>query len=300
MQLQVEYTREQVIKLLKCNQKAQKNWIIKKLQEKYDIVSTIGRGKNIVFICKMCDDTLSTPEGAYKAFKNILIEEYGFSSNFDYDAVLRLIEFHINNNKPISNKSIGTSLNISERTIYNYRKRLKLNILKDTNECKKVTMGRNIKTLLDEDITKFYNDVIIPAYNSELKKIHKMYFGKINVEVAIFTNSETHSYEIITMEEHNFEFIKKTMEKAGNQYIASYPVIHKKGDVIKINGHLKQKIWELLIREFGYMFIYDLRIYEIHEDLKNDNELLNFIKLAIQHSKEKEGENFIEKMYKVA
>lgn len=292
MQLQVEYTREQVIELLKCNQKAQKNWIIKKLQEKYDRVSTIGRGKNIVFICKIYNDTLSTSEGAYKAFRNILIEEYGFNSSFNYDAVLKLIDFHINNNKPISNKSISSSLNISERTIYNYRKKLKVGILKDTKMCEKVIMGRNIETLLDEDVTRLYNDVIIPAYNSELKQIHKTYFDNRNVEIAIFINSETNFYEILTIEEHNFEFVKKSMQKAGNHYIATYPVFHTNSNSIQLNGNLKQKIWELLINGFGYIFTYNLRIYEIHEDLKNNKELLNFIKLAIQHSKEKE--NFIE------
>ncbi|SCI13041.1 Uncharacterised protein [uncultured Clostridium sp.] len=300
MQLETIYTREQVIKLLKCSEKAQKNWIIKKLKKIYDTVETVGRGKNIIFICKIDNNSLNTPEGAYSAFKNMLIEDYGFNSTFDYDAVLKLIDFHIYNDKPISNENIAINLDISDRSIYNYRNKLKSNILKDTKDCKKIIMGRNIKTSLDEDITNYYNDVIIPAFNRELRKIHKTYFDKINTEVAIFTNSKNNSYELVTREEHNFEFIKDAMKEAGNTYIATYPVIHTKGDKIFINKHLKNKIWELIIKEFGYMFKYDLRIYEIHEDLKNDKELLEFIKLAIKHRNKKEIDNIFKVGFGVA
>lgn len=295
MQLEVIYTKEQAIELLKCSEKAQKNWIIKKLQGIYDTVETIGRGKNIIFICKIEDNRLNTPEGAYNAFRNMLIDDYGFSSNFDYDAVLKLIDFHIYNDRPISNTSISNDLEISNRSIYNYRNKLKSNILKDKKDCKKIVMGRNIETCLDEDITTYYNTVIIPAYNRQLMQIHKVYFDKINTEVSIFTNSKNNSYELVTREEHNFEFIRDAMKKAGNTYIATYPVIHTKGDKIFINKHLKNKIWELIIKEFGYMFKYDLRIYEIHEDLKNDKELLDFIKLAIKHRNKKE----IDSIFKV-
>lgn len=285
MTIEITYTREQVIELLACNDKARKNWIIQKLEERYNTVETAGRGKNIIFICKIDNGSLNTPEGAYNAFKNMLIEDYGFKGGFNYDAILKLIEFHINNDKPISNDEISQNIGVSERVIYNYRKKLKKDILKDSKDCKKVTMGRNIETLLDEDITNFYNEVIIPAFNSQLKYIHNNYFNKINTEVAIFTNLDTNSYEIIAREEHNFEFIKKAMLKAGNEYIATYPVIHKKGNLIYINTHLKNKIWELLIKEYGYIFTYNLRIYEIHEDLKQNKELLNLIKLAIQYKK---------------
>lgn len=295
MQLEIIYTKEQAIELLKCSEKAQKNWIIKKLQGIYDTVETVGRGKNIIFICKVDNDTLSTPEGAYNAFKNMLIDDYGFSSNFDYDAVLKLIDFHIYNDKPISNENISNDLEISDRSIYNYRNKLKSNILKDTKDCKKIVMGRNIETCLDEDITTYYNTIIIPAYNRELKQIHNNYFDKINTEVAIFTNSKKNTYSLIMREEHNFECIKDAMNKAGNKYIATYPVIHTNGDKIFINKHLKNKIWELVMKECGYMFKYDLRIYEIHEDLKNDKELLEFIKLAIKYRNKKE----IDSIFKV-
>ena len=94
----------------------------------------------------------------------------------------------------------------------NLRKKLVKMVLRKYFWQQKSIMGRNMQTLLDEDITILYNDLIIPAYNSELKKIHKNYFNNGNVEVAIFINSETNSYEIITVEEHNFEFIKKSMD----------------------------------------------------------------------------------------
>lgn len=300
MQLEIIHTKEQAIGLLKCSEKAQKNWIIKKLQGIYDTVETTGRGKNIIFICKIDDDRLNTPEGAYNAFKNMLIDDYGFSSNFDYDAVLKLIDFHIYNDKPISNENISNDLEISDRSIYNYRNKLKSNILKDTKDCKKIIMGRNIKTSLDEDITNYYNDVIIPAFNRELRKIHNNYFDRLNTEVAIFTNSKNNSYELVIRESHNFDFIKKNLEDNGNKYIATYPVMHTNGNKIFINKHLKNKIWELIIKEFGYMFKYDLRIYEIHEDLKNDKELLKFIKLAIKHRNKKEIDNIFKVGFGVA
>ena len=100
MTIEITYTREQAIELLACNNKARKNWIIQKLDERYDTVETVGRGKNIIFICKVDDDELNTPEGAYNAFKSMLIEDYGFKVGFNYDAILKLIEFHINNDKP--------------------------------------------------------------------------------------------------------------------------------------------------------------------------------------------------------
>ena len=83
----------------------------------------------------------------------------------------------------ISNDKISQNIGVSERVIYNYRKKLKKDILKDAKDCKRVTMGRNIETLLDEDITNFYNEVIIPAFNTQLRQIHNSYFDKINTGV---------------------------------------------------------------------------------------------------------------------
>lgn len=285
MQLERTYTREQAIELLGCSDKARKNWIIQKLEEKYNTVEAIGRGRNIIFICRIDNNDLNIPEGAYSAFRNILIDNNGFNDNFNYDAILKLIEFHIYNTEPISNKDIALTIGVSERTIYNYRDKLKMNILKDVKDCEERTIGRNRITLIDEDITDFYNTDILPSFNSQLKSIHKAYFNDNNAEVAIFTNSSNGSFEFLRREEHSFSFIKDNMKKVGNDYIETYPVMVKnKANKRKyINKHLKQKIFELIINEFGYMFTYKLKVYEIHEDLKNDKELLNLIKLAIEH-----------------
>ncbi len=282
MQLETTYTKEQAIELLKCSKKAQKNWIIKKLQEIYTTVETVGRGKNIIFICKIEDDTLNTPAGAYKALKNILIEDYGFHHNFDYNSVLKLIGFHINNEFAMSNGTISAVVNIAESSIYNYRNKLKNGILKDTKQCKKLAIGRNAKTYIDEDITDFYHNRIIPAFASRINEIQTNYFNNINAELALFTNSSNGSFMYFLREEYNFDDIKKAMNKAGNKYIATYPVAYEKGNKVELNQHLRNKIFELTIREFGYLFKYDLYIYELHEDLKRDKQFLQFIKLAIQ------------------
>lgn len=89
----------------------------------------------------------------------------------------------------------------------------------------------------------------------------------------------------MTRERDTFQFLKESMEAVGNKFIASYPVWFNLHSNPVMNTHLKQKIFQLILNENGYDYVFFLRLYEITEDLKHDKELLNVITKAIKYMK---------------
>lgn len=279
----VTLTREQAISSINGDINMRPCRIKKQLEEKgYKNVTTFGRGKNLLFVYEISEDT---DEQCYHIFKDICINEYCYSKSFNYDKALEIIEYHINNKEFKSIKDIAEDLGMNESRIYRHRNKLCGKILKNTSECIKRTYAKNILTELQEDITELYDDIIIAAYNNTLNSIREKYPKSKSSEVAIFRNNKNKSFEIMTRERDTFQFLKESMEEVGNKFIASYPVWFNLHSNPVMNTHLKQKIFQLILNENGYDYVFFLRLYEITEDLKHDKELLNVITKAIKYMK---------------
>lgn len=218
-------------------------------------------------------------------FKDICINEYGYDCRFDYNKALSVIEYHILNNDFVSIKEIAQDLKITEKTIIKHRKLLSGRIIKDKQQCIKRTFAMNSETKVREDITDLYDDTIVVAFrNCKLSIFNR--FNNDKDEVAIFKNKKNHSFELIHRDEDTFELVKESMEQNGNKFIASYPVWFNAFSKNRyLNCHLTQKIFQLILIENGYDYVFFLRLYEITEDLKHDEELLDVINKAINYMK---------------
>ncbi|MGL5649826.1 MAG: hypothetical protein ACRDDY_18505, partial [Clostridium sp.] len=106
-------------------------------------------------------------------------------------------------------------------------------------------------------------------------------------EVAIFKNRKNKSFEMIRREkDSSFNAIKESMKESGNGLIASYPVwFNICTTKPMLNPYLTQRIFSLILSENGYDYVFFRRLYEITEELKRDEELLDIINKAISHRK---------------
>ena len=84
-----------------------------------------------------------------------------------------------------------------------------------------------------------------------------------------------------------FETVKETMNEQGNKWMATYPLWIYDGEERKLNEFLKQRLFYMILKENGYDYVFFLRLYEITEDLKNDEEFLDVIKRAIKYNSNK-------------
>lgn len=273
-------TREQAIKFANINEDSRPYRIIEGLEKcGFTNVQKFGRGKNTLFVCEQSD---KEDEQCYYMFKDICINEYGYDKCFNYDKALDVIEYHITNDGFKTLEDISSELMMSPVTLRKHRKRLCGTILKNKEECKKRTYGFNYTTNDVDDITILYNDTIMVVYNRMIKYIYEHCKLTYKTRVSLLTNKKDCTFEMIDESIEGFSTIRKTMLDSGYKDIASYPVWWNiSSDKSKINPHLTQKLFQLILRENGYDYVFFLRLYEITEDLKHDKELLNIISKAI-------------------
>lgn len=276
------FTKQEAIDFLECNPNAMPKRIMEGLEKKgFKNVEKVGRGQKINFICEQSDDT---NEQCYYMFKDILINEYGYGKNFDYDKALEVINFHINNKEFLSLKDIAKHLEISERMLYKHREKLNGKILKQSKSCKEKVIGCNCDDSINEDITNLYYDSIMAIYSETIKQLVRDYGNNPNAIISIFRNKKNNSFIMIRNDENNqtFEFIKESMDEQGNKWVATYPLWIVDDEDKKLNELLKQRLFYFILKENGYDYVFFLRLYEITEDLKNDKEFLDIIKKAIE------------------
>ncbi|MGL4801924.1 MAG: hypothetical protein ACRC18_06635 [Cetobacterium sp.] len=123
------------------------------------------------------------------------------------------------------------------------------------------------------------------AYKNTLASISIKYPKERYYEVSLFRNKKNGSFDIFERDKDTFDVFKEAMENDNNKYIASYPVWFRVDSKTEMNMYLKQRIFQLILKENGYDYVFFLRLYEITEDLKHDKDLLEVITKAIEHSK---------------
>lgn len=293
------FTKQEAIEFLECNQNAMPSRIIEGL-ERYGFtnVEKIGRGKKLCFICEQSDDT---NEQCYFIFKDILINEYGYGKSFDYDRALDIIGFHITNKEYVTLENIADELKIpSSSTISKHRKRLSQigkqidkALVKTTNDCdKKVFGGIQLedKESTIKDITSIYETVIMVSYYKTIKELRDKYEVSAKHEFAIFAKYSTQDYQLIKRDKKDYSdflLVRDLLLKDGYKFIGSYPLWHNVASTEPyINPYLKEMIFRVNLKCHGFDFVFYRRLYEITEELKYDDELLNIIKKAIKHKNE--------------
>lgn len=275
------FTRQEAIDFLECSSNIKPCRIIENLGKKgFKNIEKVGRGEKLTFVCDFPDDT---DEQCYYIFKDILINEYGYGNNLDYNKVLEFIELHIDNKNYISQSDMAEILELSPKTIGKYRKRLENKILKSINDCKKVVMGHETDTGIDKDISELYYDVVLRVFKTELNKLYQKYEKSLLSRVAFFKNKRTKSFIVLDERCDSFSDVKESMVTSGNNYIASYP-LYILGDNFQLvrNNYLAQMMFQLVLRDVGFDYVFFLYLYEITEELKQDKEYLDLIKRAIQ------------------
>jgi hypothetical protein len=281
------FTREDAILFLNCNPNAKPHRIIEGLEKHgFKNIEKVGRGQKTSFICEQPNDT---DEQCYYMFKDILINEYGYGKNFDYNKALSIIDFHINNKEFLSLENIAEHLELSVKTLQRHRQKLKGKILKEKEQCKQQVVGHNSENNIDENITDLYYDSIMLTYSNTIKQLIKDYGSFKNSSISIFKNRKNNSFTLMRNDENveTFETVKETMNEQGNKWMATYPLWIYEDEGRKLNEFLKQRLFYMILKENGYDYVFFLRLYEITEDLKNDEEFLDIIKRAIKYNSNK-------------
>lgn len=280
------FTRQEAIDFLECSSIVKPYRIIEGLERKgFKNIEKVGRGEKLTFVCDFTDDT---DEQCYHIFKDILINEYGYGNNLDYNKVLEFIELHIDNKNYMSQSDVSEILELSLKTVGKYRKRLENKILKNINDCKKVVIGHETDTGVDKDISELYYDVVLRVFKTELNKLYQKYEKSLFSRVAFFKNKRTKSFIVLDERCDGFSDVKESMIASGNNYIASYP-LYVLGDNLQLvrNNYLAQMMFQLVLRDVGFDYVFFLYLYEITEELKQDEEYLDLIKRAIHFKNQK-------------
>lgn len=262
----------------------------------YSAVETVGRGKKTIFKCSIdIETTESSTEVYHKQFRQRLIESFGFGQRFDYESVLRVLEFHLINKekkRAMSIEEIAMELGVPKRKLERIKTKLK-RVLTSRETSEKVLFGlhegENIYRKIDDELL---NDIIYRVYARELKRIEEMFPNPhIKDEVAIFIDREVGTYRLVPRT-GDFDFVQKNLEKAGCYYQSSYAVSF--GDkVVKdkygkriMSNFLKRKIFDMICRENGIEHTVDRYIYTLTEEVLQDDEFMDEMVGALYHREE--------------
>lgn len=259
----------------------------------FTAVETEGRGKKTIFKCNIeTETTESSTEVYHKQFRQRLIDEYGFGNRFDYESVLKVLEFHLINKekkKAMSIDDLAKEIGISTAKIKRFRTNLK-EILTDRETSERVLFGlhegEDIYRKIDDELL---NNIIYKVYARELKKIEKMFPNPhISDEVAIFIDTKVGTYRLVPRT-GDFDFVKENLIKAGCYYQSSYAVsfgakvVRNEQGRRVISNALKRKIFDLICKENNIEHTVDRFIYTIREEILQDDEFMNEMVNAIYH-----------------
>lgn len=292
------FTKQQAIEFLNCNENARPYRIIEGLEKNgFTNVEKIGRGDRVTFVCELADDT---DYQCYYLFRDILMNEFGYGKNFDYDLALDIINFHIYNEEYVTLEEIKKKLelNISPRTIGNHREKLSrqitngiktYGIVRATDNCKRKPFAKDSYTQEIKDITDIYETIILHSFKTQLQKL--MVVPKdTHYYATILYNKRIQDFKLIiknTKIEDDINDIILNMKKEGYEHYGTFLVWH--GLLTKnvtLNSALYGILFNINLKCFGFDFITYKRIYRITQELEDDEEFLNIIKKAIAYRKE--------------
>lgn len=262
----------------------------------FTAVETEGRGKKTIFKCNIeTKTTESSTEVYHKQFKQRLIDEYGFGKRFDYESVLKVLEFHLVNKeekKAMSLEEIARETGVPLAKIRRFRNNLK-EVLTDRESSEKVLFGlhegESVYRKIDDELL---NNIIYKVYANEIKKIENMFPNPhISDEVAIFIDTKVGTYRLVPRT-GDFDFVKDNLIKAGCYYQSSYAVsfgakvVRNEQGRRVISNALKRKIFELICKENHIEHTVDRFIYTIREEILQDDEFMNEMVNALYHREE--------------
>ncbi len=289
------FTKAQAIELLNCNENVRPYRIIEGLERNgFKNVEKIGRGDRITFICELSDDT---DEQCYFLFKDILINEFGYGKNFDYDLALDIINFHIYNKEYTTLEEIKENLeiNVSPKTIGNHREKLSrqisngiktYGIVKPTDKCNRKPFAKDSYTKEIKDITEIYETMILHSFKTQLQKLMK-----VPKDVYYFTtilyNRKKQDFKMIIKNrkvEDDVGDIIDSMKREGYEHYGTFSVWHGLfTNEVALNSALYGVLFSVNLKCFGFDFITYKRIYRITQELEEDEEFLNIINKAIRY-----------------
>lgn len=262
----------------------------------YSAVETVGRGKKTIFKCSIdIETTESSTEVHYKQFRQRLIDEYGFGNRFDYESVLKVLEFHLINKeekRAMNLEDIAREIGIPKTKLERFRRNLK-EVLTDRLTSEKVLFGLHEGEVIYRKVDDaLLNDIIYRAYKSQIDLINEMFPNPhIKDEVAVFYDRNCKTFRLISRA-GEFDVVEKALNKSGYYLMASYRVsfgskveFDSYGQRI-INGGLKRKIFDMICKENHIEHTVDKYIYTIREDILQDDEFMDEMVGALYHREE--------------
>lgn len=277
------FTKSEAIKFLECNENTRPYRIIEGLEKcGFKNVEKVGRGDKVIYLCEQSDNT---DEQCYYLFKDILINEFRYTKNFDYDLCLEIINFHINNEEYVTLEEIANimEVNVSSSTISRHRAKLsncisnKPNIVLSTNELDIFDINKNVinKNIVYKFLNK-NNEIIYIGKTTDMINRMRLHFYGINkddwhnevykIEYTVLPNiSDINIYEIYLI----------------SKYIPKYNIkdkIDKTSIIISDNNF----VWNEFKLNKNSNHEYK-RIYRITKELEDDEEFLEIIKKAIKY-----------------
>lgn len=289
------FTKSEAIEFLECNENTRPYRIIEGLEKcGFKNVEKVGRGDKVIYLCEQSDDT---DEQCYYLFKDILINEFRYTKNFDYDLCLEIINFHINNDEYVTLEEIVDTIkvNTSPSTISRHRAKLSRKItngiktyglVRNTDDCKKKPFAKDTYTQEIKDITDIYETMILNSFKTQLTKLSNTP-KEIGYYATILYNKKKQDYKLIIVNRSITDDIKSIiddMRNEGYEHKGTFVVWHNLlGDEPVINDMLYRVLFSVNLKTFGFDFITYKRIYRITKELEDDEEFLEIIKKAIKY-----------------
>ena len=298
------FTKQEAIEFLGCGENTRPYRIIEGLERcGFKNVEKTGRGNKVTYSCEQPDDT---DEQCYYLFKDILINEFGYSKKFDYDLALDIINFHIYNEEYTTLEEIIETINteVSPSTISKHRAKLSKKIVNGaktygivlpTDECYKKPFAKDLYTKELKDITDIYETIILNSFRTQLKRISTVEKDAYKYATILY-NKQIQDYKLLFKDKRiddDFTDCIYKFKEEGYEHYGTFMVWHSlHTSNPQINSALYKTLFNVNLKCHGFDFVTYKRIYRITQELEDDEEFLNIIKKAIKFKKtiDNEGE----------
>lgn len=264
------FTRFEAVKFINGRDDMQTCRIIEGLERLgFYNIQKFNRGKDLMLVCEY-DETEESR--CYYLFKDMLINEYGYGKKFDYNLVLKIIKYHMDNAKFLTIDEMSKELGISKQTLIEHRHKLipnkseLPNVLMPSIRCEAEVLAHPIDSpygLLVDITDSYYNSIKI-THKRLLEELYQQSENyKTNEAIVVFYPNKISGFEV--------EVISKD-DKPKNEYLACN-YLYSYNKTIKLN--IKEWIMTFILQQWGYDYRTERHKYTHNYECNNLIDIIN-------------------------
>ena len=274
MELEIQFTKEEITSLLNINPNEKNKRILQYMENVFKVTDdsqcySVGRGKSIIFKV-----IFPSEAEVYINLKLFILTKYKFKTSYDFNLCLKLIYFLMNNKELLTLKEVSDAIDVDVTNLKYYRTKMLNDIIASQDYCNQQVFANDNITIsfeLYETIQRTYKKVFNKLCNSNQYKDY--------LEIYLLDDDEfNRDYQVIGINDSNYKTIVHSLVDQGYQLVDEGYLFTNN----KVNKYFKDRLYQIHLYLYGYTYTYVRTVYTLCHKFMLDNNFKQLVASAYE------------------